>query len=455
MAALPRIGSAKGSNVFLTQPEPSCVAATPWLGTAGAFDAAAALVPCAAASPARAPRARVVRLSLARARPARLASPRSSLVRRQAPRAESPDDVTQTSQSTLLLLKKKEMMEVQIQLDRKKDECRRRMQRCLEHELELASKQNMLKDRVSKFDKFLRDNNAKRLRAVRKEHDEHKVHEQKLGEIGGLSDALKASSTERDAVESTLVESERYEAYLLQVCDMAEYFQEIPDILMRHATLAASSSEVVGRVHEVTAEAQRMRTQMAGFVKDAQTESLVLNSEIASLQTQFEEVVKTVEAREAALAREEGGAKARSRELGEINMAIQNIHSRCERAKAPSGKDAAGAPDFVDAAELSPLLAVIEHRIIDLQAVMRALRDVRAQRDVRRTAASPPPVGAEGTHAEASDSTAGPARHAGGGHGGGPGGGASGAQGGASSLGISASPSMASTFGASVAPGVS
>merc|ERR1712054_268998 len=64
--------------------------------------------------------------------------------------------VSQTSQSTLLLQKKKEMMDVKQDLDRKKEEFRMRMQRCQEKEVELAAKQEQLKERVRKFDKFLK-----------------------------------------------------------------------------------------------------------------------------------------------------------------------------------------------------------------------------------------------------------------------------------------------------------
>ncbi len=93
-------------------------------------------------------------------------------------------------------------MQVQQQLDQKKDEFRQRMQRCQEKEVELAAKQahpplpcpaflsprdavsvprvvcalgpryatkqEAIKEQVRKFDKFLKDNDAKRMRANRK-----------------------------------------------------------------------------------------------------------------------------------------------------------------------------------------------------------------------------------------------------------------------------------------------
>ena len=48
---------------------------------------------------------------------------------------QPPDDLPTASQSTLLLQKRKEMQEVQQQLDRKKEEFRVRMQRYQEKEV--------------------------------------------------------------------------------------------------------------------------------------------------------------------------------------------------------------------------------------------------------------------------------------------------------------------------------
>ena len=74
---------------------------------------------------------------------------------------------------------KKEIAKLIASLDRKKDEFRQRMQRCQEKEVELAAKQEGLKEQVRKFDKFLKENDAKRVRANRKAMEEVKLRDQK------------------------------------------------------------------------------------------------------------------------------------------------------------------------------------------------------------------------------------------------------------------------------------
>merc|ERR1719440_2183335 len=103
---------------------------------------------------------------------------------------QPPDDLPTASQSTLLLQKRKEMQEVQQQLDRKKEEFRARMQRCQEKEVELAAKQEAIKEQVRKFDKFLKDNDAKRVRANRKAEEEVKLRKQKEREKEELTRQL-------------------------------------------------------------------------------------------------------------------------------------------------------------------------------------------------------------------------------------------------------------------------
>ncbi|CAM9403595.1 unnamed protein product, partial [Sphacelaria rigidula] len=76
--------------------------------------------------------------------------------------------VAQTSQSTLLLKKKKEMREVDDALDFMKDEYNTRMENCEQREAEFEQKQTDMREQVIKFEKFIQENDAKRARAEAK-----------------------------------------------------------------------------------------------------------------------------------------------------------------------------------------------------------------------------------------------------------------------------------------------
>jgi hypothetical protein len=55
------------------------------------------------------------------------------------------------------------------------------MEECKEKQDELKAKQKQIKERVTKFEKFLKENDAKRIRANAKAISERKLRESKVG----------------------------------------------------------------------------------------------------------------------------------------------------------------------------------------------------------------------------------------------------------------------------------
>merc|ERR1719424_781868 len=168
---------------------------------------------------------------------------------------QPPDDLPTASQSTLLLQKRKEMAEVQQQLDRKKDEFRQRMQRCQEKEVDLAARQEDIKEQGRKFDKFLKDNDAKRVRADRKVQEERKARDLKENEKLELLEVLRALMEQRAALKAEVEQKGKYQRFLDGVCeDPGEYFESIENITMRYETLSAAHFDLRSRVDKAQRE---------------------------------------------------------------------------------------------------------------------------------------------------------------------------------------------------------
>lgn len=96
----------------------------------------------------------------------------------------------QTSQSTLLLKKRKEMREVDESLELMKRDHKKRMDDCGERRLLFEYKQARKREEVLKFEKFIQENDAKRLRAEAKAKLERKLHDEKVREIVSLLDRI-------------------------------------------------------------------------------------------------------------------------------------------------------------------------------------------------------------------------------------------------------------------------
>lgn len=92
----------------------------------------------------------------------------------------------QTSQSTLLLRKRKEMREVDVSLDFMKKDYKKRMDECEERRLLFEIKQAKMREQVLKFEKFIQENDAKRLKAETKAKHERQLYAEKCKEMSSL-----------------------------------------------------------------------------------------------------------------------------------------------------------------------------------------------------------------------------------------------------------------------------
>lgn len=112
----------------------------------------------------------------------------------------------QTSQSTQLLKKRKEMREVDESLELMKLDYKRRMDKCEDRRMQFESKQSKMREQVLKFEKFIQENDAKRQRAEIKAKQERKVFDDKVKEIAGLEIEIKRLQIELHTLTSELSE---------------------------------------------------------------------------------------------------------------------------------------------------------------------------------------------------------------------------------------------------------
>ncbi|EOD17550.1 hypothetical protein EMIHUDRAFT_124082, partial [Emiliania huxleyi CCMP1516] len=191
-----------------------------------------------------------------------------------APAVEEDEEAVPLSQSTQLLQRKKEMAAVQLELDKKKDEFLSRMRRCTEREEELAERQDAIKEQVRKFDKFLKENDAKRARALRKAGEEAKIREAREAERVALEAELLRQRAAQGEIEAALRNLERPEQFLARACEHSDYFEDIEAILRRHEVLEATHADLLARVKTSEEQTLQRREELHETRKRTQTEAL-------------------------------------------------------------------------------------------------------------------------------------------------------------------------------------
>jgi chromosome segregation ATPase len=277
--------------------------------------------------------------------------------------------VTQTSQSTLLLKKRKEMREVDDALDFMKEEFQTRMDACEERQKEFERKQTGMKEQVAKFEKFIQENDAKRQRAEMKAKNERKALEQNEAKIKQLNEALNEDKKSRHKSECELEKLKKYQEYLDSAVDFSgEEYEEIGDILNRYKTLVDANVDLKRIVEIGEKDMDELRQKLTGLRRENQNTILVQNSEIHGHQKKVETLRSEGFQLNSQRERDEMTTNNLHRESGQVVMSIKNLYTRClgsMHSKVP----AISEKDMEPQVYMEQYLKVIRERIIDLKDI--------------------------------------------------------------------------------------
>lgn len=270
----------------------------------------------------------------------------------------------QTSQSTQLLKKRKEMKEVDDALELMKHDYKHRMDACEERRLQFELRQAKMREQVLKFEKFIQENDAKRLRAEGRAKQERKLYEDRCKEIAAIMLDIDSLETQQRTLLAEVALRSCHRAYLELIVEVSDDYEEVGDILNRHRTLMDANADLAGREREQSEEVEGLRIHLDTLCMNAQNTLLVATSVVQEKQAELEEL------RHAAKAAEErrdvglGKEKDVSRTSGEVIQAIRYIYRRCEGSMRQKPGFMPRDPSIMEA--LSFELEVLSARIKDL-----------------------------------------------------------------------------------------
>ena len=181
------------------------------------------------------------------------------------------------SQSTLLLKKRKEMREVDTSLDMMKKDYKKRMDECEQRRLQFEKKQARMRDQVLKFERFIQENDAKKLRAEATAKHERQLFGEKSKELHALTEELAELESVRGAVYKELESKNRYRAYLERSVEEVEGYEEVSDLLARYYTLRDSREELLKLNSEEENEVNQFQVKLQALKTELQNKFLVGN----------------------------------------------------------------------------------------------------------------------------------------------------------------------------------
>ncbi|XP_075754051.1 cilia- and flagella-associated protein 73 isoform X2 [Pelodiscus sinensis] len=227
--------------------------------------------------------------------------------------------------ATRLLEKRRELAEVERALLVQKEEFQMKMESLQQRRKELQHKEGQLKEAIFKFDKFLKENDSKRSRALHKAKEQREQVAQKNVEALQLRQEVIQLLRERNRLQRCLEAHAVFQSYLQGVLEKTEQFQETRALISHARTLAATRAALLQRDQGGREAMEEARAQLQQYLEQSRSKVMQLNNQLAVLQAQREQARAKVHQWESKWTEIQSTAARKTLQLGQIRMATLNL----------------------------------------------------------------------------------------------------------------------------------
>jgi len=227
--------------------------------------------------------------------------------------------------ATRLLEKRRETIEIENGLQLQKQDFATKMESLVSRREELAKRQNLLRDKKIKFEKYLKENDAKRLRAEKKKSEEKKLKEAKEKLIviykKVLNDLLIEKSNQLKQMELNLI----YQKYFESILETETEFLEPNDVILRYDTLKATNTDLILKLRLTQEKTEETQITFSRNSEEQNNIILNYNNDIARLQSRLEECQQKTAKWQNEWDKILNTATEKSLLLGQTKMATNNL----------------------------------------------------------------------------------------------------------------------------------
>lgn len=246
------------------------------------------------------------------------------------------------SAATRLLQRRRQMFEIQEQLEREKAEYRNREALFKKREEELEAKDLELQESLVTYSKFLQEKDSNRIRADKKANDERRITEQKDIEIKELNEKLKMLRTRYSQLQVLFGKNIKYQQYMDLVVDSEETYGEHEDVRGRWELLDSLAKEVTSHAQFFLASNEEYKQRLLMLTEMKEGEILECQNEIQKMKTQYEALKLDSNRLQDRAVKEALRKQAQALKLGQVKMACDSIYDRLSsrsQLKAPPKPD--------------------------------------------------------------------------------------------------------------------
>ncbi|NXD95684.1 CCD42 protein, partial [Chaetorhynchus papuensis] len=227
--------------------------------------------------------------------------------------------------STRVLLKRREVAEVEHELQNRREEFQQRMQRLAQRRQQLARRERQHRDAVLRFDSFLKAVAARQERALRRAGEERARAAAERAEAARLQRELAGLLRHRERLARRLRSLRPFGDYLRDVVASMGQFQDVPAMLVHFGVLAGVRAALAREAEAGQERLAQDRARLQRYRQETSTELLGTKDELARLHTQLEAAHQDVLQWESCWTHIQSTATQKTLLLAQIKLAVLNL----------------------------------------------------------------------------------------------------------------------------------
>ncbi|XP_064889921.1 cilia- and flagella-associated protein 73 [Columba livia] len=225
--------------------------------------------------------------------------------------------------SARVLLKRREVAEVERGLQRQREEFGQRMELLEQRRQRLCQRKDQLQDVILKFNAFLQASAVRRERALQRAVRARAAGQE--NEAARLLRELEALRQHRERLLQQTQSLRRFGDYLQDVVARTGQFQDVPAMLAHFVALAGARAALAQEAAAGQERLAQRRAQLQQYQEETDSELLRTRDELARLRARLEATLIEVLQEESRWAQIQRAATRRTLQLGQIKLAVLNL----------------------------------------------------------------------------------------------------------------------------------
>ncbi|XP_059844247.1 coiled-coil domain-containing protein 42 homolog isoform X2 [Hypanus sabinus] len=276
---------------------------------------------------------------------------------------EMPSQPTIFATSAMQLLeKRRELAEVEADLANEKEEFQVKCKILKQRREDLMKKEEELKQSIQKFDKFLKENDAKKIRAKNKRVTETELIKQKDKDILKLQYEQDSLIRKREDLKKKVEAYAIYPKYLEKVIKVSSEFQNIQMVNHRFEALFHAYDTLFQKYQGNQEIMKTIKTDLNNLITEKSNENMKYQNKLAALKISLETAKSKTLKWESTWVHIQNTAAKRTLDLGMIKMAIFNLYAHVKN----TDMDIDAVTEDTDAQ-----LTIVQEYIMQLREIMQ------------------------------------------------------------------------------------